>query len=318
MQDVTPELLRKYFNGQCTSEEETLVTEWLSANQANLPAQEVFQGIDKEALKTQIWQKVNPETSLPLLKRKWLPALRIAASALILLIASYFVYELKFRIPDHETAAKVQYRIVETAPGKKMRITLKDGTVVHLNASSRLQIPSVFTDTARVIHLSGEAYLEVAPEKARSFMVVTAHTTIRVLGTIFNVHAYPDDTFTKVVVSEGKVLFTNQEGKSALLTKDQQGTYSLLDHGISRENTQSSAYMAWKDNRLVFRDQSLKEIAATLTRWYNVEVEIKGEKLKAHRFTGSYHRISLSRLIKDMSKTMRFQYEIKDNKLTIY
>lgn len=318
MQDITPELLRKYFNGQCTPEEEMRVAEWLGANYADIPVQEVFQGIDKEALKNHIWRQVNPETAPTLSKRKWLPTIKMAASALIILISAYLIYEFKFHAFGDGTVAEAQYQVMETAPGKKLRMTLKDGTLVHLNAGSRLQIPTAFSDTARVIHLHGEAYLEVAPEKARPFMVVTGHTTIHVLGTVFNVHAYPDETVTKVVVSEGKVLFTSREGKSALLTKNQQATYSSLDLEISLENTQAAAYMVWKDNRLVFRDQPLEEIASTLRRWYNVQVEIKDENLKDHHFTGSYHRITLSRLMKDMSKTMRFQYKIKDDKLTIY
>ena len=77
-------------------------------------------------------------------------------------------------------------------------------------------------------------------------------------------------------------------------------------------------FTAWKDNVLVFEDQTLQEIARVLERWYNVNVDIKKEALKIHRFTGRYDRPSLTRLMKDMSQTMYFQYNLKDNYLNIY
>ena len=96
------------------------------------------------------------------------------------------------------------------------------------------------------------------------------------------------------------------------------GIYSSVKQILSQKSAAAETVMVWKENILVFNDQSLEEVAATLERWYDVEVEINNNRQKANRFTGIYDNVALSKLIKDMSKVMQFDYDLKEDKLTIH
>lgn len=318
MEDITPELLKKYFNGQCTEAEKRQVVAWLYSNERDYSVDDVFKGIDKRSLKTDIWQQVEPKSTKVGSKRFWLSPLRIAVSAILAFATIYYVYRFQAVKSHGDRPSNTSYHVTKALRGEKKRMILEDGTIIYLNVDSELSVPAQFSDTARVIYLSGEAYLEVVPDSSRPFKVITSHTNICVLGTTFNVRAYANETTTTVAVSEGKVRLSTKKGESLILMRNQLGTYSSMKQTLSRNSTAAALFMAWKDNRLVFNDQSLEEIAITLERWFNVEVEIKSNRQKVNRFTGSYESVTLSSLIKDMSKVMQFDYDLNENKLTIY
>ena len=317
MQDITPELLKKYFEGQCSSEEKQKVEKWFNSTNENVSEDEVFKGINKKSLKTGIWKEVKPGSTATATRRSWFSPLGIAASALIAFATVYFVYQSQLPANSRQ-ASETTYRTIKALRGEKKHFTLEDGTVIHLNSDSEFRVPTHFSDTVRMVHLSGEAYLEVVPEKPRPFTVITANSTIRVLGTAFNVRAYADEPMTTVVVSEGSVRFSGVRGNSIVLTDNELGTFTPDNGKIHHQKTSAAMHTVWKDNRLVFNNQSLEEIALTLERWFNVQVIIKSKKQKYNHFTGSYQNVTLPVLMKDMSRVMQFDYELNENKLTIY
>lgn len=321
MPGVNPELLKKYFDGQCTPAEESRVMEWLhsNSNQNDAFDDSVFQGIDKALLKDSIWEEVQPTSKASKPKQGWLSFLKLAASVLIIAVLVHFILQSQF-LPSRETGArtKVQYKNIKTALGEKKNITLPDGTILSLNAGSELRVPIPFNDTARIVYLQGEAYLQVTHDLSRPFTVVTEHAEVQVLGTAFNVNAYLDEEYTTVVVSKGKVKLSAGKGNPVLLTKNQLGSYSSVSGKIHRNTVYSTSYSGWKNNELVFRNQPLKDIAKVLERWYAIEVEIKSLSLKEHRFTGKYKEVTLHDLLNDMSQVMQFQYQLDENKLAIY
>ena len=319
MPGIDPELLKKYFNGQCTPTEESRVMEWLHSNQDNAFDNSVFKDIDKASLKDSIWEEVKPISKASKPKQGLLSFLKLAASVLIFAVLVRFIYQSQFLQPeDSEPGMEIQHKAFKTALGEKKNITLPDGTILHLNAGSELKVPVPFSDTTRTVHLQGEAYLQVVHEPSRPFIVVTEHAEVQVLGTAFNVNAYLDEEYTTVVVSKGKVKLSAGKGGAVLLTKNQLGSYSSVSGTIHRNTVYSTSYSGWKNNELVFRDQPLKDIAKVLERWYAVEIEIKGLSLQEHRFTGKYKEITLHDLLNDMSQVMQFQYQLDENKLAIY
>ena len=319
MPGIDPELLKKYFTGQCTPTEESRVMEWLHSNQDNAFDNSVFKDIDKASLKDSIWEEVKPISKASKPKQGLLSFLKLAASVLIFAVLVRFIYQSQFLQPeDLEPGMEIQHKTFKTALGEKKNITLPDGTILHLNAGSELKVPVPFSDTTRTVHLQGEAYLQVVHEPSRPFIVVTKHTEIKVLGTSFNVSAYPGEEFTTVVVSSGKVQLFAGKANPVLLTQDHLGAYSPITKTIHRKNVYSGSYNGWKNNELTFRDQPLKDISKVLERWYAVRVEIKNPSLREHRFTGRYQEVTLASLVKDMSQVMQFQYQLDENKLTIY
>jgi ferric-dicitrate binding protein FerR (iron transport regulator) len=322
MENITPELLEKYFKGLCTPEEEALVIQALAGKNAPPPLpddKEVFQGMDKRALHDDIWKQVQPPTQAKKSVHRWLP-LQIAASLLLLAATAGILYQYRTtRVTPDTQPTLVASRVIQAARGEKIRMTLPDGTIVHLNSGSTLTIPEKFTDTARIVHLSGEAYLEVAKDATRPFSVLTSRTTIRVLGTVFNIKAYPDDTSTTVTVEEGRVRVSDAAGYHVLLTRNQGVVCMPNGKPLSVQSVYAANCTAWRHGTLVFKDQPLSEVATTLARWYNVPVHIQNKKLAAHRFTGRFNNSpALAAVLNELSTVMQCQYDLNDKRLILY
>lgn len=320
MENITPELLEKYFKGLCTPEETARVVRALSGKNAPPPLtddQEVFQGIDKRALRDEMWKHVQPSAHTKTSTHRWLP-LQLAASFLLIAAAVGIFYRSAF-IPTDTQPTLAASHVIRAAPGEKIHLTLPDGTIVHLNSGSTLTVPEKFTDTARIVHLSGEAYLEVAKDATRPFSVLTSRTTVRVLGTIFNVKAYPEDVHTTITVEEGKVRVSDAAGHQVLLTRDQGVTCIPNGKPLSVYAVYAANYTAWRHGTLIFKDQSLSEVASILERWYNVSVLIQNKKIASYHFTGRFNNNpALADVMKELSTVMQCRYDLNDKRLILY
>lgn len=163
--------------------------------------------------------------------------------------------------------------------GRRSRVQLEDGTVVILNAGSRLVYPAAFKDNKREVYLEGEAFFDIAPNAQSPFFVYASGIETEVLGTTFNVSAYPDDAQQNLVLVSGSVRLHLREhglfGKHAQqLEPSQMATVSPKggDLQVSRVNVMT--YTAWKDGRLLFVRTPMKDILKKLTRYYNIQLDL--------------------------------------------
>jgi transmembrane sensor len=171
----------------------------------------------------------------------------------------------------HSDEAISQTLTASTPRGGTYQITLPDGTAVWLNADSKITFPSKFTGAKRQISLEGEAYFQVAKNKAKPFIVESGGTNgmpaqqIEVLGTHFNVNAYPDEGSTKTTLLEGSV---NVNG--TILRPNQQA--SLQGEAITVKQIDPSETLAWKNGDFILNNDDFRTVMRKLSRWYNVEV----------------------------------------------
>lgn len=155
--------------------------------------------------------------------------------------------------------------------GGIFQTVLADGTKVWLNSASSLKYPVAFAGTERKVVLIGEAYFEVAKNKAMPFKVSVNGTDVRVLGTHFNVMGYPEDNEIKTTLLEGAVKLHSLAG-NALLAPGQQGTCGVHNAGFSIKDVNTADVVAWKDGFFVFDNESLHNIMLKIGRWYNVDI----------------------------------------------
>lgn len=223
-------------------------------------------------------------------------------------------------------AAGVQLTL--TAPrGGQYHITLPDGTNVWVNAGSTLCFPSSFEDLPeRRVLLIGEAYFEVAQAKklfgmkkrARKvpFIVKTASQEVMVLGTHFNINAYPDEKETKTTLLEGSVGITaplSQADQTILKPNDQ-----AVNNGseIKVRKVDIEEAVAWKNGYFQFDEASIETVMKQLSRWYNIEVFYQG-KIPKSKFYGQLPRkITLQKAL-DVLRLTDIHYKIEGRKLTI-
>ncbi|GGN07138.1 iron dicitrate transporter FecR [Dyadobacter beijingensis] len=194
------------------------------------------------------------------------------------------------------------FNTVATPKGGQYHIVLPDGSKAWLNAVSSLRFPTAFRGKERKVEITGEVYFEVAHNAKMPFIVTTAHAQVRVLGTHFNVMAYPDENVLKTTLLEGSVQVSNSAGKSAMLSPGQQARIKSLSGQIGiADNIDIEKEMAWKNGYFQFQDDNLEQVMRQISRWYDVEVVYEGMPGK-ETFTGRLPRnANVSKVFKILS-----------------
>lgn len=173
--------------------------------------------------------------------------------------------------------------------GGEYQLLLSDSSRIVLNADSRLRYPVRFTSACREVWISGEAFLQVAPNPGQPFVVHTGMTDIQVLGTEFNVAAYENESVTEITLVRGKVR-VKVDGKQEDLNPGYQVKVDRVTMQVENKKVDVYPYVAWKDGLLLFDDISLEQLMLRLSRWYNIHFEFRQEELKWKKFTGGFKR----------------------------
>jgi transmembrane sensor len=239
--------------------------------------------------------------------------MRVAATLLLpLLIAGglgYYYLGNKLKNTTYQQASSSIY-----APlGARVTFNLPDGTVGMLNSGSSLSYAVPFNKN-RHITLNGEAWFEVGHNEKHPFEITAGTSTVKVLGTKFNMSAYPVENYVEVVLEEGKVEFSNQEvpGEVTLSPSER----LVFQNGqISRSVTDPAKYNAWTEGKLVFRGDPMAEVARRIERWYNVNVELADKELEKYTFRGTFQDDSLEEVLRLLSMTSPIRYQITSRQL---
>jgi len=169
------------------------------------------------------------------------------------------------------SGAATVYNTIATPRGGRFRITLSDGSRVWLNAASSLRFPVVFPLGIREVEVTGQAYFEVAPDKAHPFRVRVGDAQVEVLGTHFDIMAYPDESELLTTLVEGSVRFHSPRG-DIRLTPGQQSILRGGEAPTVRENIDVDRVMAWRDGILEFRGDDIGSVCRALSRAYDVNL----------------------------------------------
>lgn len=153
--------------------------------------------------------------------------------------------------------------------GKRSRITLADGTQVWLNSGSTLEFPSDFTKNTREIYLSGEMYIEVVPDKNKSFYVHTSGYDVKVYGTKFNISTYSGSP-SSVVLVEGSVALQSVDRQELFLLPEEQAVYSEATGTFDTRKVDVHSFISWKEGYLTFEDTPVTEALKQIERYYNL------------------------------------------------
>ena len=156
---------------------------------------------------------------------------------------------------------------LRTLHGMECHIVLSDGTKVHLNAESQLTYPICFSDKERIVQVEGEAYFDVAPDKAHPFIVQTPHTSIRVTGTSFNVRAYADEEVESTTLVSGAIEISS-ENKDYELIPNQHFVYDKNSRKSTVSNVNTELYTSWESGSFIFINVPLQNVMSYLSKWY--------------------------------------------------
>ncbi|WP_316805969.1 FecR family protein [Pedobacter agri] len=221
--------------------------------------------------------------------------------------------ELVYKVAAVSGGKKGLYNTIETPRGGQYQINLPDGTKVWLNAESSLRYPATFDQSERLVELKGEAYFEVAkrldkkgsriPFKVKTELGAGRNQEVEVLGTHFNINAYRNEPSNKTTLLEGSVRIKNLSSNAdGLLKPGQQSIISASSIAVSIIAVDAEESIAWKDGFFSFNEENLETIMNKLSRWYNVEIDYRGNKINK-TFGGRISRFNSVNEVLDMLQT---------------
>jgi len=217
-----------------------------------------------------------------------------------------------------------EYHTIRVPYAKEFSLTLSDGTRVQLNSGSSITYPAqFFKGERRNVMLKGEAYFEVAHDTQRPFVVHTDNMDLQVLGTKFNLKAYPDEDMTYTALVEGSVQVYDPrkerpEQNAQVLRPGQLAAWSNHSKQAEIHSVDLEAYTAWMDGRLVFVSMPFNHIVKVLERTYNVQIVNKAIAYEDQKFTASFKRQSLEEVLEVFREGYGLQYSRKNNIITIH
>jgi ferric-dicitrate binding protein FerR (iron transport regulator) len=234
------------------------------------------------------------------------------------------------------------FQNIEVPYGSKSRIELPDGSVVTLNSGSRLKYENGLGKGSRTVYLTGEAYFDIKKDEKMPFYVNTSGIKIKVLGTSFNVKAYPEEKTVETTLISGKVeIFKSGKnpgqtpmavlvpGQKAVFDKNLGKQIPEVQEAFKEESTKLPAPIqvekvinpelatGWKDNQFVFDNERFEDLVVRIERWYNVEIELSNTELKNARFSGKFDKETIEQAMKALTLVTRFHYEIEKNQIKI-
>ena len=272
-------------------------------------------------------------------------ALIVAATVALVFMAGMAIYRSTSNVADEQS--QLTYTEYKSPYGSKSKVNLPDGSLVWLNAGSTLRFSSDFNISDREVYLEGEGYFDVAHNEQTSFWVHTSTVTVKVLGTAFNVKAYPEESFVETIVERGVVqlidpLSSSQETtilhakqkavvmkelhpevapEKQMLQDEQHANIKPLNYIPIADvevdsNVATESYTSWKDSRWVVEREKLSSLAVKLERRYNVRIVFSDEELKDYVLSGTFEDETLEQVLEVMRLTAPVVYEVQQN--TVY
>lgn len=307
---MTKELLDKYLNNNCTPQEVDKVIHWMKQqsfyNESKKLGQIDWQQFNAEkstvsdekleALLDKIHHKLNIEE--PLVKqmnRKRITDWVTKAAAIILIpVLAFLLYTISGndKLTNHVASVFVDSLEVIAPVGSRTVVELSDGSVVHLNYGSRIKYPQNFSGETRSVALTGEGYFEVAHNPDKPFVVNTGLIDVKAVGTVFNVNAYPDNNDITTTLVEGKVLLEKQlPGENSIqlgaMKPGQHVIFNSKTGKIKSDVGDVNKFIAWKEGKLVFDNDSIEQVAQRLSRMFNVDIQVENE-VKEYKYTVTF------------------------------
>lgn len=312
-------LFRKYLNGTCNADEFNEVLNLLCTKENDDKLSSLLDKSWKNVLlentdgrqNDQLLDKIHHRIALEesnIYTRRFDIArnlLKIAAILIVgLIISTVIIY--------NRSKAQIYSDIIEnikTPYGAKTSFKLPDGSDVWLNSASALSYQKHF-GKIREVELSGQAYFDVIKD-GNPFVVKTRYGNIEVSGTSFDVKAFDDDDFETTLV-EGIVKIRNIKNQVVTLKPGQQSIINP-NNEFEIKDVKTDHFTSWKDGKLIFINEPFQKVARQLEKWYNVKIEIQGEKLKNLGYTGKIEMETFSEVLDLINVTTPIKYRFNKN-----
>ncbi len=316
-------LFKKYLNNDCTRKELILFLQLMNEEKNQQTV---------EVLLEEQWEcQINPRADFTLSEKRVVPekthrdlyfrvrGLRVAAILILLVLSSLFVVS----VIKERNALQNQNILVEknTKAGQRIKLKLSDGSLIRMNADSRIEIFNHYNDKTRKVKLSGEAFFNIRHDTLCPFIVDAGRMQIQVLGTSFNIKAFNDEPKTEVSVYTGKVRVVYKERNKTIVR-------ILLPSDLLTFNKKTGSVRikriagnirpdAWTQGRLAFDHTPVQEVIRMIERWYDVKVIVADPEILNHRISGDHWNENLISVAEALKFTLRIDYTYSNDTLLL-
>lgn len=260
------------------------------------------------------WEKVNSQilrqtVVYPRFKRSLL-SISVASILILFGISAYFGWFSQNRAEPLKLATEL---------GSRSEAVLPDGTKVRLNAGSELTyFEHDKRKKVRKVQFSGEGYFEVNKNKKPFIVQLQNGLTVKVMGTKFNLSAYPDDSIIKTTLVEGKVELEDIKGEQLVLTSGQIGSFNKKSGELYYSTGKSSQSLGWIDRKLYMDNMPMEEVCRILERWYDVQIifleQVGGESI---HYTGVLQEKSIYDIFEALNRISKIEYKIEGRNIIV-
>lgn len=329
MQTNKNEILNSYITNKCSSDEKNKIKRWLSTDEGQKHLSEMMDGdiaqtlngeeilIDHQVRSENIFLKINNKINRQITLKKWIQIAAVIVPLLILNISLWYY------LPSETTTITPAFSEIYVPKGERLNVLLQDGTRIWLNSDSKLSYAyGGGMNNSRYVKLEGEAYFEVSKQENNPFIVELNNMQIRVLGTSFNVNAYPEKEEIITTLKSGHVEIIDQtfsKNKTYDLAPNMTASFSKYD-GICKIETENNIehHSLWMKNKIVFNNTPLSEVLSQLSRTYNIEYEIQNKHLTKYTFTVKFENASLDDIITSLQRISPIKIKKDGSKIKVY
>jgi len=304
------QLLKRYKDGQCSSEEIAELELWLDS----LSQGGEWSWTADEQLYHQISLKEKIDNYIKETNR--LPLLWIKVAAILFLFVSTGIL---FRHTNRDSKTPVLYQNAFAAMGQIKKIMLPDGSTVYLNGGSSIRFPVKFNTKKREIFMeTGEAYFDVIHKDNQPFIVYAGKTKTQVLGTAFNVRFYSFLKNTEITVARGKVVVKGPAAKAVFLLPNDQASFNKKNEKLSLKKIAYADATGWLNGKIRFNNETLENAAGMIEVTYAAKITFPDPAIKSIRLTGSFDRTDqLKDILFAICKANKLQYSLHNKTVII-
>jgi ferric-dicitrate binding protein FerR (iron transport regulator) len=342
--EITEALLLEFVGGTICETDKKIVEQWIEESPENEKTARQTASILHAMRTKERMEKRDPEIAFDKLLRKRRQKIRrvhlrrmATAAAVIALLISLGLNAFLYTGREQQ---ETRYVTVQTNAGMRTNLNLPDGTLVHLNSASKLVYPIPYDPKERKVLLEGEGYFDVATNPDQPFVVSVADDRMRVnvLGTRFNINAYPNDEEVYTTLVEGsvvlqftdadqsnaeKILDSNKEAIYSLNTRhiviaeqklvpDEKATHNLPTGQTTIRKVDTANEYAWKDGKLIFKDTPMPEVLNKLSNFYNVRFVVEDPVINNYPFTGTFDNKQLFQVLEYFKHTSKIIYTLHE------
>jgi len=272
-------LLKEYLLGNATDQQINTVDNWYQSFENEVPMKLSEQ--EAAATKQEIWEKIAP--SITVERKVWTMPRYMKVAAMLAVVAgaglTFFLLNKKETAPT-----QIAYTTISTNNGERKTITVKDGSVLTLNAGTTIRIQDDFSKQRNIDIVDGEVYFDVQKDAERPFTITSGSLTTTVLGTAFNINAYKGISKIDIGVVSGKISVARDATTLSVLEKSQGLEYNK-ETKVFKSVAVDENMLAWKEGRVILNDISFDEMALLMKKNFGIDITATDKSIKATKYT---------------------------------